>query len=77
DGRRGAATALRTVLERPDLRRELTPYWLLRGTPGDTAALQALALRLAGPVPPPLPARDWVRFIEAACRTQAAETPGS
>jgi hypothetical protein len=72
DGRRRAATAVRTVLERPDLQQDLRPFWILRGTGEDTRAVRRLAVWAAQAEGVPVEERQWMRFIEAVCRAQAA-----
>jgi hypothetical protein len=71
EGRSDAARAVRPVLDRPDLRRDLEPFWLLRGTPEDTAAVGELLAWLstrdrATTIEP----AEWLRFAEERCRRQ-------
>jgi hypothetical protein len=68
EGRRRNATAVRTVLERPDLQAELSPFWILRGTGEDTGAVRRLAVEAAGRPDDPPAEGEWIRFIEAVCR---------
>jgi hypothetical protein len=77
EGRRSTASAVRAVLERPDLRTELAPFWLLRGTEDDTTAVRALAVRLAGATQEAVPEREWVRFVEDVCRRHAGRAEGA
>lgn len=76
EGRRATASSVRAVLERPDLQAELTPYWLLRGTDADTAAVHELAVRLAEAADETVPEREWVRFVEDVCRRHASRSDG-
>ena len=68
EGRSDAARAVRPVLDRADLRRDLEPFWLLRGTPEDTEAVGALLAWLAGRDRASLEPADWIRFAEDQCR---------
>jgi hypothetical protein len=72
EGRFEAARAVRPVLDRADLRRDLEPYWILRGTLFDGAAMTGLALWLGERTARPLSRGEWVRFAEDACRGLAA-----
>jgi len=65
-GRRDLARHLRTVLDRPDQRERLAPFWILRGDE-DTASVLGLASWLRERVPA-LGDRDWTRFLEWRCR---------
>lgn len=72
EGRFEAARAVRPVLDRADLRRDLEPYWILRGTLFDLAAMTGLALWLGDRTARPPGRGEWVRFAEDACRGLAA-----
>jgi hypothetical protein len=72
EGRVDVARAVRPVLDRPDLRRDLEPFWILRGTLFDLAAMTGLALWLAERDPPAPSRADWIRFAEETCRQVAA-----
>ena len=67
-GRFDAALALRPVLDRPDLRRDLSPFWILRGSAEDTAAVIGLASWLADREDGRPGGADWLRFAEDTCR---------
>ena len=73
EGRRRSATAVRTVLERPDLQAELSPFWILRGTGEDTGSVRRLAVEAALRHHEPPAEGEWVRFIEAVCRATETE----
>ena len=68
EGRFEAARAVRPVLDRADLRRDLAPFWLLRGTAEDTDSVTDLADWLAAREPATLDETDWLRFAEDTCR---------
>jgi hypothetical protein len=68
EGRVEAARAVRPVLDREDLRRDLAPFWILPGTAEDTAAVSALAAWLAARERATLHEAEWLRFIEDTCR---------
>jgi len=60
------------VLDRADLRRDLEPFWLLRGGVEDTRAVEALAAWLAARETPSLAPADWISFAEEFCRRRLA-----
>ena len=62
-GRAGAASAVRTMLDRPDLARALAPYWLLGAGCDSQAAVLALARWLASreAMPGAEACRAWIR----------------
>jgi len=68
EGRFETARAVRPVLDRADLRRDLSPFWILPGTPGDTEAVTGLAAWLAAREPAGLDEAAWLRFAEDTCR---------
>jgi hypothetical protein len=71
-GRRDDARHLRTILDRPDVRRKLEPLWVLTG-PEDTASVLALGRWLAPRAPSPSE-KDWIAFLEWQCRTTLPAT---
>jgi len=72
EGKGEVASAVRPVLDRADLRRDLEPFWLLRGGVEDTRAVEALAAWLAARETPSLAPADWISFAEEFCRRRLA-----
>jgi hypothetical protein len=68
EGRFEAARAVRPVLDRADLRRDLAPFWILPGTSDDTEAVVGLAAWLASRERASLDEAAWLRFAEDTCR---------
>jgi hypothetical protein len=72
EGKGEVASAVRPVLDRADLRRDLEPFWLLRGGMEDTRAVEALAAWLAAREAPSLAPAEWTAFAEEFCRRRLA-----
>jgi hypothetical protein len=68
EGRFEAARAVRPLLDRADLRRDLAPFWILPGAAEDTEAVTDLAAWLAARECASLDETEWLRFAEDTCR---------
>ena len=68
EGRFEAARAVRPVLDRADLRRDLEPFWILPGGAEDGAAVEGLARWLAARSRTRPAEAAWLRFAEDTCR---------
>jgi hypothetical protein len=68
EGRFEAARAVRPVLDRADLRRDLEPFWILPGSAENGAAVEDLARWLAARSRTRPGEAAWLRFAEDTCR---------
>jgi hypothetical protein len=73
EGRFEAARAVRPMLDRADLRRDLAPFWILPGGDDDTDAVTGLAAWLAAREGGRLDPAAWLRFAEDTCRRRLEE----
>jgi hypothetical protein len=71
EGRRAVASSLRNLLDRPDVRQDVEPFWLLHEA--DTKALQQLALRLAPRLATEATERQCLALLERWCRECSPE----